>query len=461
MLSWETRRRARQKGTGIAFPLGGCWLALARLAAAAVIVTGASFASYGAARTVLADQYLNQVQTDSNRGDLRAEELLHRSIHARPDLEGAREALVERLLYESPDRARVQAQRAIQLDPQDWHVWQALALIDFEAGDSAGVQRDILQSESLEHGFAAHFQAANLKLVMGDESGFWEETRQALQIAPVGELPALLRLGLRDPERFVQILPVSRPDLIAATVFYLSAHEQIRAALAAWSRLRCRPQMESACAGAAQQLVRSGLNAAWYGKSEAVASVSSLLSVWNNAVREDKMKQPLASSGQIMGGRLDGTGWGSAGLGWQAQPGLQVTLNRDPRDPFASVTLDGSEAERTDFFSQMVAVQPGQHFQLSYRSRATLGVGRNGVAIEVWAAPTRMATSIPAALGPKWRPDTGVFDVPAGVDVIVIRCVYQRPKGERLAVGDVDLADVSLVSGRVGPAYPILATVNR
>ena len=229
------------------------------------------------------------------------------------------------------------------------------------------------------------------------------------------------------------------------------------AAARLWEQARCPRYRFGACRGAVlgltnrlTGLVFAGSYLGWAPPAGAElpnrgALVRAAMGIWNRAARRHIVNAAVAKVGAVSDGRFE-RAWIGPSFAWY--PAGPVYLSREtgaaPAGAAVRIGFGGYQPDDTDLLGQLVAVQPGGEYTVSFLSRR-VGRGRNsGLALVVRSKPGVAIVRIPARLGGSWRTDGAQFRVPWSCHLVQVMFRFRRPMGQVRMRGPALVADVQM-----------------
>ena len=396
------------------------------------------------------------------------------AAHMRPDLSRIWRLRARAIMLDDPQNAQQAIRRAIALDPKNWRNWHQLGMIEFQLDHLRQARNALQQAVRFNSGFAAHFAAANLAYILGDQARFWSEMKSAIQVAPVDEIRPvlynLIRLGGNHPGQLLQILPLKRTRIAVAANEYLTERHQLSTATRIWDLTRCPSYRRKDCKQAATELIHAWLMRAWVaertarqktgihtaamparrGKARTGALQASR--IWKQAIA----RKVFEATPVLVGAFNDGRFKFNSGEPFSWQSGSIVPVLSPSRNPIkgmiASFTLDGFESSHVDLFWQWLLVQPGACYQVQFESRGAGMQNPQGIHLALDLPQQHVLASVSAKLGATWHLNRGEVKIPERVHLLQARIAYDRPFGISLLSGRVQLRDFRLTTGCAGPS---------
>ena len=414
-------------------------------------------------RTMQAHADVDRVTAHPNLSLSRARRVLRQARHLRPDWSRVWRLEGQWLAMNHPRRARIMARRAVQLNPENWRNWHDLGMLDYQLGDPARAQFDLEQSARYNAGFLAHFQAANLAFLLGNQPLFWREMAVALRMVPSNQLLPVMQqinhLEGNHPQAWLGMLPASRIGLRATAIHFLIRVHDLSAAVSIWRKLPCPAYRRLACHDAALDLSRAWLHRAIADSSAAAKSPpaqphtgnSSLpgfaarqaRQVWNQAVRRRVLSASILVTGSVNDGNFQFPWRG--GLSWRPGPGnlLQFRHAASRNVNRVVIRLDGYEPGHLLLMRQWAIFQPGRHYNISFQTRGRNLFHARGISLDLYTPQGLLVKNLPAAVVPAWRVNQTWFMVPPHAPLIRIDIRYDRPYGTALMRGRVEIGNVA------------------
>lgn len=343
-------------------------------------------------------------------------------------------------------RARVPAAAysASQLSPGDPEAHYALAGLLADAGDPAGAERAYREAAALRpRDYVIHLELGKVLDGAGDTQGATEEFRAGARLAPFYAQPhwqlgnALLRAG-RAEEALAELrlAAESDPSLypnFVQTLWYAGGRDP--QSLARDARPRTPDQTLTVVrflikAGAAAEGVRVLHESAAAPSEEARrALLSDLLKAGDYADAYDIWSGGRgAGRGSITDGGFEAEArTDDEGFGWRFSRGvaaLDLSLDAErPRQGARSLRVEfaGNSDPSAAPVSQLVVVEPGAHYRLSFsaRTRGLVTGGLPFLQVSSAAKGEALASSPPFAPGTSdWRDYSVEFTAPAGAEAV-------------------------------------------
>lgn len=370
---------------------------------------------------------------------------LETAIRERPDEAEPLQALALQEALGHPHQALGLARQAVRLDPVSWSNWRTVAMIEYQLGDEQQAWQAFEAGIQYNRGFQAHFEAANLALVLGKEKVFWEQLRDATAVVAGpfrNQLPFALAAGIRqsdgNAERLASIVPQGDHRRTAEAVEYLLGQGKVRAAMLAWGQVsQCASYAASDCgqaaAAVADALLGEGLKETKTGADAAGQAVR----VWDQAVEQHWLQQGKVSLGRNADPNFADE-WLGRGFGWH-DPG--VVLHQEAGTGFAGggtqviFRLDGTEPENALLVYQVVAVKPDSSYDVVCQAERQGSGTQTGVQLvvarsEVLGKQELLRT--PLGLANEWTDTRASFQTGPDTSVVILELIYQRPYGETL-----------------------------
>jgi hypothetical protein len=288
------------------------------------------------------------------------------------------------------------------------------------------------------------------------------------------------------------MLPAGRPEVISAAAGVLVARDLHELAAEAWLTAQCHSYERELCGNNARWLAdllareafekqgirdsvpavessRLGIQETQRGKVHpsplppfapsrasdesspartdvAENDIAIAMQIWNRAVDNGALEYPRVRTGRITDGEFarpligPAFSWGdSRAVPIEIEPILQATLHGN----VAVLRFSGDQPESCELLAQLVPVEPGRRYRISYASRKLSYGVETGVQVQVIAANKALAT-VPAALTHEWQSVEGEFSVPLGIYVVDVSLQYVRPAGEVRLRDTVAVANVKM-----------------
>lgn len=314
-------------------------------------------------------------------------------------------------------------ERATALSPHDYRLWMELGRARGQAGDAAGGERALRHAVALApHYSMPRWYLGNLLLRAGRDREAFAELRRAAEIDPKLHTQVFTTAWgyFRGDVRAVGDAVGDSASARARLVQFLVSQKRLDEALALWGTLGAEEKKEQGESGRA--LVAALGAAGRHHKSLAVF----------REIQPGPGGQ--VEPGQVLNGgfEADVNATGANPFDWVVRPVPQAQMGMDAQAPHGgrrSLRVEFSGPSNFEFgqFSQLLLVEPGARYRLSYfvrteelRSAATLYV-------EVVEPSGRVVTAGPAvpAGTADWRQESVEFAAPAGVEGLLLRVVRQ------------------------------------
>lgn len=433
---------------------------LSRIAVGGILLIIFGYAAQLALRTVAYDYETNLVQAHPRQQVAQA--LLHvrRACMLRPDLSQAWRLRAQLSSLQNPQQAQTWAWHAIGVDPTNWRNWNILGLIDFQLDDMRGAQLALARSAVLDDGFSAHFAAANLAFILGDQTAFWKQMKAALHIAPAVDIkPALqdlMRLAGDHPPQILRILPASRPAVLSPAIRLLVHKQDFNAAFQIWQRLNCVHD-KTDCGNSAMSLItQSEQQVSAWEKSHARTGptfspdnttvrlgLAQAAQVWNQAIAKNYFSAAPQKLGTITDSHFQFPWIG--GFTWQSWTHRPLTIASGNGVNAVEYALNGDEPDQETFFGQNLRVVPHASYSVSYEIQATGPSLPPGLSLVItWPEGSAIATMPAIQPGATWSTVRGNFTAPAHAELLNVLFQYARPFGKPLWQGTFFLRNIQV-----------------
>lgn len=355
----------------------------------------------------------------------------------------------------------------------DWRNWDRLGIIEFQLGDAAAARRALRNAVRFDRGWEAHYRLGNLALLLGDGSEYWSQMKAALRmVASARAWPVLqeaLSVAGGRPERLVSALPRRRARVDGQAIVALLNAQRALAAVEVWRRMLCPAYEGAICRAAALRLANALANLALQAQGSGASALAEIgtgvkrsrersgelirqaVDTWNEAVRRGLLQaSPMVRYGEVGDGGFRGP-WVGPAFAWARAGAVAIGVERGaaPGGNAARIGFDGYEPQNTPLLRQLVPVDPGAEYEVSFLSRRKGEGAQSGVVLDVEAGRPRPLLQLAATLRVRWRRSRAGFSVPRGVHVICLCFVYQRPMGQVRLHNPVLIAGVRL--RRSGP----------
>ncbi len=432
-------------------------------------------------RTLQADAALQSAQQQLLAGSGNGIAALETAIRERPDEAEPLQALALQVALGHPHQALALARQAVQLDPVSWSNWRTVAMIEYQLGEEQRAWKAFEAGIQYNRGFQAHFEAANLALVLGKEQVFWEQLRQATAAAASpyhNQLPFALAAGVRqvarhpmqgrahslavtgiaprqrapegaqsvpelppnhgDAERLASIVPQADHRRTAEAVEYLLSQGKVQAATLAWGQVaQCAAYAASDCGQAAAAIADGLLGEGLQATKTSAEAAGQAVRIWDQAVQQHWLRQGSVS----LGGNADpnfADKWLGHGFSWH-DPGVvlhqEVGTGLQASPTQVIFRLDGMEPESAVLVYQVVAVKPDSSYRVVCRAERQGSGKQTGVQLVVSRSVVLDRQELlraPVTLASAWTDTQASFQTGLDTSAVILELVYQRPYGGML-----------------------------
>ena len=417
------------------------------------------------ARIALARAAYKEVRLHPNLANARALQLLRRACRLRPDWSPAWRLQAQWLEFRHPHQALRLALRATRYNPDNWRNWHLLGVLEYQLNHPRRALADLRESVHWNSGFMANYQAANLSFLLGQRPAFWEEMAKALRMAPARDVISVLRnihhLEGNHPAQWLGLVPPRRVRLNAQSIRYLASTGDLASATSLWERLACPSYRRKVCQAAALSLAQAWLQQA---RQPLLSSTSSARAgrqarrVWNQAIQRNILSAHRVTPGRITDSRFLFPWVGI--LSWRAGSSIMVQFRRRPGGQADRISLrfHGNELSHLVLAEQWLYLRPHHLCRLRFQIRGTSLRHRLGLSLNLYSPAGKLLASAPGRPARTWQTAGVQFQTPLTASLARLEFRYDRPYGEALLRGRVELANPRLQD--VSPAPLALTTVR-
>lgn len=352
-------------------------------------------------------------------------------------------ALYRVQLAEFEDRAGTDSRplwrEAASLAPDDDAVWIRLGLLEESAGRFGDAETALLEAARRSRKFPPRWTLANFYYRRQDPDPFWRWMREALEIS-YGDRTPLFRLCwdmTPDPGViFDRAISPTRPVQLAWLRFLLGRGESVEAARLARTLSETATEPEASLfLGVTDTLLGGDM----YAEALAVWNSLCLRGVIPASIIDPK-QDAVITNPDFSRPTL------ARGFDWRIQNVDGVFVTEAPGS--WTVSLTGTQPERSNILSQFVPLVPGLRYRFSaeyrFRPSTARGLPASGLRWMVRAAGGRLLGESPALAQGELAAAEFDFSVPDDVSGARVVLEYERPAGSVRAEGSLLLERVRL-----------------
>jgi hypothetical protein len=442
-------------------------------AGAAAIVAVCGLCGWGSFRTWRASADVSQAQAIAlTRGGAATEPYLALASRYRPGQAKTWRLRARFAEFGHPELAMVFARRAVSVDPMDWRNWDRLGLIEFQLGDASAARRALREAVRFDSGWEAHYRLGNLALLLGDKPEYWIQMKATLAVVASTQAWPVLEEALSvagdSPGRLAAALPRRRAGVDGQAIVALLNARRALAAVEVWRRMQCPGYARASCRAAALRLTNALADQAMSAQRQVVSPVPDTgagsgrrrdpsgklirqaVEIWNRAVHRGLLQASPVRLGEVNDGRFQGR-WVGPAFSWAGTPGISMDVEPSgaPEGNAVRIGFDGYQPQKTSLLRQLVPVNPGTDYEVSFLSRRQVAGSQTGVMLAVETGGLQSILTLRAALRLRWGISRADFRVPRRVHVVCLCFRYQRPLGQVRLRDPVLIAEVRL--RRFGP----------
>ncbi len=410
-------------------------------------------------RTMWAQYNLNLVKNNPAAEASWALAHLSDARHDRPGLSNAWLLTANWISFRNPQKALVYARHAVMLDPTNWRNWHELGMIEFQLGNQGQALHDLRQAAAYNRGFLAHYQLANMAVLLHDRQQFWTQIGLALRMAPPlyirPSLDIAWRMANTDVSRFIGILP-ARIQVQISAIHFLARRNHLATAYRMLTHLDCPSFRMTGCRHAAWSVTWHAIHHAYFmpraGITPAQMGISTRLSqkAWNYAILNFDFQAPRLWSGKIPDPRFRFPWRGL--YSWVAGSKAEVQKIPSPVDPSQNrvrMNFSGYQPGSLRLFHALTLVRPGERYEISIQAGSSRLAGRPGLWLAASIPGQPAFARLPITLSPFGSVSELTFQVPNKIPLLDITLEYQRPLGQVPWRGTAWISKISMVKTSV------------
>jgi len=327
--------------------------------------------------------------------------------------------------------------QAVANNPRFSSGWIELGILAEAAGNLADAERFLLEAASVDRTYQPRWSLANFYFRRGQREKFWPWARQAAEMAYYSQTP-LFRLYWRvtqDPSVILTRGIPDRPNILAQYLHFLLTENKLAEAEQAGQKLLATSTRESlpVLTLFCDRLIGAG-------------RVTSALHAWNTLCARGLVPYRVLEPEQ--GRSITNGDFAAAPLGaafdWRLYPAQGVTATRAASPAGLRLTLSGRQPERCALLEQILPVEPGLAYRLTYSSQASGIPAASGLRWYVGDLATgrELSTAPVGGAGDAWREETLGFVAPADVGGVRLVLEYRRAPGTTRIEGTLWLRQI-------------------